>query len=174
VAQEKNLPSIDYLFQRLDVNATTGELWWRWCGEKPKGWNTKFAGKRAFVSQWPRGYLRGNIDGRFISAHRVIWAMVFGEWPEDEIDHVNGVRTDNRLCNLRAVSKAENARNKRKYATNKTGAPGVQRYRSRWQAFLSNDYLGTLSTFEDALAARKEAEQKCGFHENHGSQRPSY
>lgn len=169
-----NLPSIDYLFQRLDINATTGDLWWRHCEAKPKEWNARYAGKRAFTSQWPRGYLFGQVDCKRLAAHRTIWAMVFGEWPKGEIDHVNGVRTDNRIANLRAVSKLENAKNKRLYKTNTSGYAGIQKYRKRWRAFLSNDYLGTFDTIEDALAARQEAEKSCGYHENHGLQRPPY
>lgn len=59
------------------------------------------------------GYLKICIDGEAFRAHRLAWFYVYKEWPNGEIDHVNGVRTDNRLCNLRVVTSAQNKQNKR-------------------------------------------------------------
>lgn len=59
------------------------------------------------------GYLRIGIDGQLYFAHRMAWLYVHGELPK-MIDHVNGVKTDNRISNLRAASQALNAQNRRR------------------------------------------------------------
>ena len=59
------------------------------------------------------GYLVVLADGRQYSVHRLIWLIVHGAWPVGVIDHINSIKTDNRLCNLRDVSHAENMHNQR-------------------------------------------------------------
>jgi hypothetical protein len=59
------------------------------------------------------GYVRIGIDGREYLAHRLAWFYVFGFWPREQIDHVNGDRSDNRLDNLREVSNQTNCENRR-------------------------------------------------------------
>lgn len=72
------------------------------------------------------GYLRVCIDRKSFMAHRVAWAMHYGEWPSKFIDHINGNKSDNRICNLRLATRSENAQNvKRPYRSNKTGFAGV-------------------------------------------------
>ena len=112
-------PSPDYLrecFQHRD-----GALYWR---ERPAShfinpavcmaFNTKTAGKKAGKLNG-RGYVTVGlrIDGKAISmaAHRVVWAMNYGKWPELHIDHINRVRDDNRIKNLREVTPVENSNN---------------------------------------------------------------
>jgi hypothetical protein len=57
--------------------------------------------------------------------HRIVWAMAHGSWPENEIDHINGIRDDNRLANLREATRHENQHNLPKPITNTSGYPGV-------------------------------------------------
>jgi hypothetical protein len=73
-----------------------------------------------------RGYRRFKLFGVNYSAHRVIWLFVNGEWPSGEIDHINGVRADNRFGNLRDCSKAQNLWNQGKQKTNKVGLKGCR------------------------------------------------
>ena len=74
----------------------------------------------------PSGYIRVRFNGRSCAAHRIAWLIVYGRWPVCEIDHINGVRNDNRLVNLReTVRKEENNQNTCIYASNKTGFHGV-------------------------------------------------
>jgi hypothetical protein len=74
----------------------------------------KSAGKPAGRKE-PKGYVcvkfRNNGNGVCISAHRIIWAMHHGAWPKLHLDHINRVRSDNRIENLREVTPAENAQN---------------------------------------------------------------
>lgn len=134
-------------------------------------WNARFAGKEAFTAHHSEGYRVGRIQGRTYFAHRVIWTMHCGE-PDGEIDHINGDRADNRLANLRLVSRDENRRNVKRQANNKSGAVGVYARGEKWAASIQCDKrihsLGTFDTFEQALAARRKAEAELGFHPNHG------
>ncbi len=119
------------------------------------------------------GYLCLNNSGKAYKVHRIIWLMVHGDWPVGDIDHINGIKDDNRLCNLRDVSRAENMRNKSRGKTNETGVTGVQRRRgTSYRAFIQVNrkmlYLYNGPSFNDAVEARKAGEKKFDFHENHG------
>lgn len=123
----------------------------------------------------PKGYRLIGINGVLYQAHRVAFAYHKGRWPTDQIDHINGIRDDNRIENLREVGHLENHRNKKMPTTNTSGLCGVMwiRDRCKWRAdiFFSKRkpvYLGTFDNLLDAAAARKSAELKFGFHENHG------
>lgn len=59
------------------------------------------------------GYLKLGLDGKTYNLHRLAWLHVHGEWPEGQIDHINGIRSDNRFCNLRDVSQRVNLHNRR-------------------------------------------------------------
>lgn len=136
-------------------------------------WNKRFAGQEVGGISKLHGYRRIRLLDREWKAHRIIWLMVHGNWPE-EIDHINGVRDDNRLCNLREVDHAENMRNLALNGLNKSGTAGVS-YAPRdeaWRATanLAGEFihLGNFKTFEEACAARKAAEKVMGYHPNHG------
>jgi len=105
--------------------------------------------------------------------HRVAIAIVSGEWPNGEVDHINGIRHDNRLCNLRVVTKCENLRNKGKYRSNTSGRVGVHWHKQhrKWSAVIAGRTIGVFKNIEDAIAARELAEKECNYHENHGSNR---
>ena len=174
-----------FLKTLLDYNPTTGEIVWR-----PRGielfrdakqpaeytmarWNANNAGKEAFVTPHSSGYLTGGIMGKTYYAHRVIWELVFGEDP-DQIDHINGDKTDNRLCNLRSVTNAENQKNASLSKNNTSGVCGVYRH-SRLPKWIANivvngktKYLGSFAEFDAAVECRRKAEKKYGFHKNHG------
>lgn len=106
-------------------------------------------------------------------AHRLAWLYMTGSFPEYEIDHINHNASDNRWCNLREVTKAENQRNRSLYMTNTSGFPGVywSKLRSKWMASIryqgKSIYLGYFKNILDAVHARKEAEKLYGFHPNH-------
>lgn len=124
-----------------------------------------------------KGYLSIYVCGRNYLAHRVAWLISYGDWPNGTIDHVNGIKTDNRILNLRCVSNAENHKNMPLQSNNKNGIPGVHwldRY-GKWRAQIKVSgvikYLGYHECFFSACCARKSAEIKYGFHANHG--RPS-
>jgi hypothetical protein len=107
-------------------------------------------------------------------AHRVAWALHYGEWPSDQIDHVNGDKTDNRLENLRIVTAQGNAKNRSLRSDNTSGHVGVYwvRETKKWSAQIKVDgrqkTIGSFESLEDAVKARKAAEDLNGYHANHG------
>ena len=105
-----------------------------------------------------RGYLNIGLDGESYRAHNLIWLYVTGEWPEHEIDHINGVKDDNRWVNLRDRSHTINMRNiVAPLRSGSSGFRGVSKYRKRWRAQIKtnnkNKHLGTFDTPEEASAA---------------------
>lgn len=142
-----------------------------------KTWNEKNAGKPAFDTLGTYGYLCGGIFGFKAFAHQIAWVFIAGAWPDEQIDHINGVYTDNRAVNLRAVSHAENGRNQKMNAKNTTGFRGVY-YSERdklWYAKIvyrqKQYHLGSSKSFDEAVQARLAAERRYGFHTNHGQER---
>jgi hypothetical protein len=140
-----------------------------------KSFNTRFAGTPALDCIDSRtGYKCGNIFAKRHQAHRVLWALTYGEWPEHDIDHINGVRHDNRISNLRAVDRAENLKNVKLRNSNTSGFNGVYwaEDRKKWRAEISannkNIKLGSFDTLDDAIRCRMAANIKYGFHPNHG------
>lgn len=176
----KPVPSQDVLNEALQYDPETGKLCWKERVDhhfaRPrdaKAWNSRYAGKPAFTYVTVLGYACGRFQCDKLMAHRVIWMMVHGQQPE-HIDHVNGDRSDNRLVNLRSVTKTENARNLRLSSRNKSGHVGVHWHaRSRkWTACIGVERklveVGQFRNIEDAIAAREAANVKFGFHPNHG------
>jgi len=102
------------------------------------------------------------------------WLYVYGTMPKEQIDHINHVRDDNRIINLREVTHSENHKNRTKQSNNTSGVTGVHwlEEKERWQAYIKGDdkkiHLGTFKNKNDAISARKEAEIKYNYHSNHG------
>ena len=121
------------------------------------------------------GYRRIRINGKAYLEHVIVWAMFYGEFPAMEIDHVNHIRTDNRIENLRHVSKIDNGRNQKLSNRSTTKICGVYWSKTfkKWQPQIRVDgkliSLGMFNDKIDAVAARKNAEVKYGFHPNHGA-----
>ena len=162
------------LQQLLRYEAETGKLYWL-AREGNKAFNGRFAGVEALTHTLNGGKaLQGRIHGLHFLAHRVAWALSYGHWPENQIDHINGNPLDNRIGNLRDVSSSQNARNRRLSKANKSGVPGVfwLKDRNRWWAKIRhggrNISLGRFACKDDAVRARKRAEARFGYHPNHG------
>ena len=106
---------------------------------------------------------------------KIAWFLHTGEDPGDmQIDHIGGQRDRNNFSNLRLVDNQGNAMNQRKRSNNKSGITGVY-WHSRdeiWEAKIGvNGKLKNLGSFDDkfeAICARKSAEKRIGYHENHG------
>ena len=109
---------------------------------------------------------------------RLVWLWHHGAFPCGEIDHINGDKGDDRIENLRDVSRVDNMRNKSIYSVNKTGYPGIQWRpdRQKYKVFIGVGdkmlYLGRFDNFLDAVCARKSAEIRYGYHDNHGRSGP--
>jgi hypothetical protein len=122
-------------------------------------WNNCYAGKPAFTSVGKNGYPHGTLFCRSYYAHRVIWALMTGQWPRQTIDHVDGDRQNSRWVNLREASRSENARNTPKSSANKSGVKGVcwDTRNAKWLAQIGinggTKFLGLFSNIEDAANA---------------------
>jgi hypothetical protein len=131
-------------------------------------------GDRAGGVDITTGYRRVFVLGKHYQEHRIVWLYVTGSFPTDQLDHINGIRDDNRIGNLRAVTHLENNKNKRKSQRNSSGHMGVcwHSARSKWQAQIMIDgvckFLGLFTNLEDAILARQAANIQHGFHANHG------
>lgn len=120
------------------------------------------------------GYIQIKLDGRFYLAHRLAWLYMHGQWPEYEIDHIDGVRNNNAANNLRDVTRLENSKNKSANSNNTSGNIGVYRGKreGQWRAQIKVEGVVHFSeyfdNYDDALNERMLMEAKFGFHENHG------
>ncbi len=167
-------PSVARLHERVRYEPSTGRLYWRNCPSHPAAWNTRYAGTEAFAADNGNGYRVGKLDGCKLLAHRVVWAMHYGDWPA-EIDHEDHDRGHNLISNLRDAGHKANTRNQARRRTNTSGVNGVSwdTQRGRWLACIRVDgrstYLGRFDDFDAAVAARKRADAAHGFHTNHGS-----
>lgn len=107
----------------------------------------------------PDGYRRIMIDGGKHRAHRLAWLYMTGEWPTNQLDHMNGVRDDNRIANLREATNAENKQNREISKNNRSGFMGVSwhKHTRKWVAHIqiagSKKHLGLFTTPEAAHAA---------------------
>lgn len=111
-----------------------------------------------------KGYVRIRLLGHEFKAHRLAWLLVYGDWPQAEIDHINGCPSDNRIMNLRDVSVAVNGWNRQRAMKNsKTGVLGVCMAGNRFHAQIGAKgrrlSLGLYATLEEARAAYLAAKQ---------------
>lgn len=122
--------------------------------------------KKAAGTLLHSGYLGICVGSKRWQAHRIAWALHNDQWPKDQIDHINGIKTDNRICNLREATNSQNGKNLKLSKANKTGIAGVcwseryQNYRSYIKVDHKQKYLGTFKTLDEASKARHEAEDK--------------
>ena len=122
-------------------------------------------------------YLKTSIKSKQYYVHHLIWLYIYGCFPPEEIDHINGNGLDNRLANLRAVTKKDNLKNKKLYSSNSSGVCGVYytptgKFRTKIAVDGETIEIGTFNDFFESVCARKSAENKYGFHTNHGAVRP--
>lgn len=148
----------EQLRERLSYNPETGSLIWR-----------VQSGRRSLVGK-EAGSLASNgrqyvhLEGHMYLAHRVIWCMVHGRWPTENLSALNGDYTDLRLCNYVEISSGKTAQKGGiKRAAGRSGIPGVawDESRKKWIVMLTRNYkshnVGRFDTIEEALAARERA-----------------
>ena len=145
------------------LDQSTGRLFWR--VKK----NTRInVGDLAGSLAKNHGYWVVGLDNKLLLAHRIVFAMVHGSWPH-QVDHINGVKTDNRPSNLRAASHADNQRNKRLQKTNTSGVKGVSWHKrdQNWSAQCKvNGRIHNLGQHKTIQAA--EAAVRAFREQNHG------
>ena len=162
--------SQDYLKERFNYCSETGIF----TVKRAVSGSRRIGQAAGWIDKRCKGYIRIEISGTVYYAHRLAWLYVYGCFPDDEIDHINGIRGDNRISNLRLVSRRNNMMNKGRYKNNSSGITGVYWYKSteKWLAKIRfNDkmiHLGYFEDFFEACCARRSAEIKYGFHKNHG------
>ena len=151
-------PSPERLAEVFVYDPNTGALIWRInTGKK------RLVGKRAGGCSSSTRYWRVCIDYHQIECHVVAWAIMNGRYPENEIDHINGDRADNRAANLRPATRSENQRNTKIGSSNRSGYKGVSfcGQTGRWRASIKYDgvarNLGRFLTKEEAAEAYKKA-----------------
>lgn len=169
----RELPSPELLRQLLRYEPETGKLFWR---ERPvemfksdrdcTAWNSRYAGQEAFIAKLAKGYKTGGIFGARHYAHRVIWAIVTGAWPVEQIDHIDHDPSNNRFENLREATRFENMRNRRSLPGTSSRYLGVSLCpRSyKWRACVRVNgkpkYLGAFKIEADAAHAYDRAATK--------------
>lgn len=181
-----------YLKEALDYDPSTGIFTWRL--DRPEYHFEDWRGRNGFISNIkdnlvagspsrktkrnPVNYVVIGLGGRNYKAHRLAWFYVYGDWPEDDIDHINLNTLDNSINNLRVSVDKINHRNRSRYRNNKSGIPGVSFYTrlGKWQAEGQQvldgkrirHYLGVYTSFFDACCARKRWELEFDYSPNHG------
>jgi len=124
------------------------------------------AGSRAGSTRG-EGYEQIILRGNAYQSHRLAWFYIHGEWPQAQVDHRNGVRSDNRWSNLRLATRTQNQWNTGTRSDNSSGFKGVTRPkgRTKWHAYINENgrrkFLGSYLTAEEAnqaaIAARQAA-----------------
>ena len=159
--------SIEYIKSLFDADFLHGNLIWN---HRPrdhfqsdqgfKMWNTNYAGKQAGGLD-AKGYRRVKIDGNLVKLHRLIWALAYGHWPRNFIDHINGNPSDNRLANLREATLQENAFNQKRQVNNTSGVKGVyfRKDREKWVSRITVD--GKLKTLGFFLSKEEASQAYC-------------
>lgn len=155
-----------YAKEHLDYDPETGWLTWKRLKEynrHDRQFNTKFAGKRAGTIDI-HGYRQLKLNKKVYYAHRIIWLWWTGEWPKEQIDHINGIPDDNRISNLRDVTHFKNQQNRTKpNKNNKSGHIGIDyckrenKWRARFMVEGKVNNLGLFSSLESAKLAYESA-----------------
>lgn len=151
---------IEEVSQFLSYEPETGVFRWRRVSSKKinvgdiAGWKTAL-GYRAVV-----------VCGKQVYCHRLAWLFTHGEMPKNQIDHINGIRDDNRPCNLRDVSHKENHQNVCQPGSNRLAGARWDKTRGLWASSINVDgqhiHLGRFPTAEEAHQAYVSAKIK--FH----------
>lgn len=159
----------DFAEAIISYNPDTGDFFWKPRDAsffKRKGtcevWNRRYANKAAgYISN--DGYLILSINKKRYQAHRVAWLLVNKKWPSISIDHINCIKFDNRISNLREAQICQNAWNTSIPSNNKSGFKGVYYHKAarKWCAMMNVEnkrfYLGLYMSAEEAYEAYKKA-----------------
>lgn len=139
---------------------SSGDFFWK----NPPANGPANVGNRA-GSENGSGYLRIRVDGKLYQSHRLAWLFCHGYFPENDLDHINRDRADNRLANLREVSRSCNLRNTGNSVSNTSGIKGVfwNKTEAKWYVSIYvgglRRHLGCFEDITEAAAHRLCAEQ---------------
>lgn len=159
--------TVDELKQYFNYDPITGYVYWI-----KKSCKTTMINSRAGSTN-KKGYRVIKLFKKEYLEHRLVWALHYGEFPTMRIDHINHKRDDNRICNLREVSIADNARNRvrKDSRLDEVGIWWCKR-RKRYIAEITFNgkkvYQKSFKDIDEAIQQRKAKSLELGFHENHG------
>lgn len=146
---------LTYLRSVISYDEKTGKVFWK----KLTSPRIKIGNEAG--SKYANGYTYLHLNNTVFMMHRIIWFYYYGEWPESEIDHINGERSDNRICNLRLVTRRQNMQNKKR---NREGLPSgawFNKEQNRWLSGFGAEnkffHLGSFDNQKDALQAYSNA-----------------
>lgn len=163
--------ALEMLERWFSYDPTTGIVAWK---AKP---NRNIPIGRAAGFKWGDGrntYIRIVVEGQWVFAHTIAFAAIHGRLPDGVIAHADQDGTNNRENNISDVTHAVNLRNQRINSRNSSGVMGVDYHKGagKWRARIVVDrmehHLGVFDTNQQAIDARKAAEMRFGFHQNHG------
>lgn len=163
---QKDLSNLQALLQ---YDPLTGHFYWR---ATRRGRASKGTVAGTIVKQ---GYVKITCLGRKFLAHRLAWLFVYGRWPSHQIDHVNRVKTDNRIANLREATNAQNHHNMPVRKDNSSGVTGIywNKRAKKWRAHImvagKQKFLGGYDTKDEAIAARRAAAVILHSHNTEGA-----
>jgi hypothetical protein len=148
--------SLEYLKSILDYNQETGIFTWK---------VKKGIFKKGDIAGYleTKGYLGICINYVRYRLHRIAYFYKTGSWPKGQIDHINGIRSDNRFCNLRDVSQNQNMSNSKKHKDNLSGYKGVSWHKKdkKWRCRIcfngKHIFIGNFNTKEEAHESYKKA-----------------
>lgn len=147
--------TIEYIKSILDYNPTTGIFTWK-ITTGPRS----IAGSIAGSVHNKDGKRRIIINKKPAYASNLAWVIMYGVWPNYEVDHVNRIKNDDRWVNLRPSNRSQNKANNNVYSNNTSGFPGVSRCGSKWKAQISvfgkMMHLGVYSSPEEAYQMYKK------------------
>lgn len=162
MAKTNHTVSIEELRRVLSYDSDTGEFKWlaRISKKNRVGEQAGYTGSYVFI----------RLYGILYRAHRLAWAIYYGQWPEKDIDHIDRNKPNNRIKNLRLVSDSENLFNTNLRPDNTSGHKGVS-WSERdqvWRAYISNGsgkqiHLGLYKSMDEAISARKREEIRRGI-----------
>lgn len=164
----------------LHYDPETGLLYWKerdrkWFKRELdfKSWNSRYKGKSVDGIVKHSGYMKVYIFNKAYFSHRIIWLLFYGDFPKDQLDHINGIKHDNRIENLREVTNLENCKNQKLQKNNKSGYKGVSwcKREKRWVANIRLNgiltFLGYFDTPELAFRKYADVASTNGFTERH-------
>ena len=149
--------TLEKLKQSISYDRETGEM--KWISRR----SGIAVGQKAGSYDKSTGYMKVKFDGVHYKVHRLVWFYEYGEMPTDCIDHINQIKTDNRIVNLRLATKKQNKENNPIYANNTSGYRGVRwnKQCKKWQVNVGHNkkqlYFGL---YDDLMEAVKVAESK--------------
>lgn len=164
----KPLPSLERLRELLSYDKETGILTWKVLPATSRSnicFNTKCGGKKAGTIN-PKGYIVIGIARKYYLAHRIIWKLMTGVDPVDQIDHEDTDRGNNRWDNLRQAANGPNIQNSRLRKDNASGVKGVHwdAHHKKWRAVLTTNgvssRLGRFETIEQAATVIAQARMR--------------